>query len=94
VALPARQRSGRRGSTAAAGAGPDSPWGGLEIAAVIVLAVGGLLAFVVPLVPVLVGLVLVWCSQQWTRGEKAVATGLALVPALLVVGLFVARGFL
>lgn len=67
----------------------SSPWGGLEIAAVAMLATGALLTFVVPLVPVVPGLVLVWCSQQWTGGEKMIATGLSLGPGVLATLAFV-----
>lgn len=61
----------------------DSPWGGLEIAALAVLAAAAVLGLFVPVVLSVVGLVLVWCSERWTRGEKAVATALTLVPVVL-----------
>ena len=64
-----------------------SPWGGLEIAAVVLLAVG---PFVAPVVGTAVGLVLAWCSPRWSTGEKAVATILALVPAALLAVAFAA----
>jgi hypothetical protein len=57
-----------------------SPWGGLEVAAVVVLALG---SFVVPVVGTVVGLVLVWCSGRWSRRQKGVATALAVLPASL-----------
>jgi uncharacterized membrane protein len=57
-----------------------SPWGALEITGVALLAVGG---FVIPLLGPIAGLILVWASSRWTRGEKAVATVLALLPVLL-----------
>jgi hypothetical protein len=41
------------------------------VAAAITLGIGG---FVVPFVGYLVGVVLVWTSTLWTRGEKAIAT--------------------
>jgi hypothetical protein len=62
------------------GAG-GSPWGGLEIAAVVLLAVG---PFVAPVAGTAVGLVLMWCSPRWSTGEKAIASILALVPAALL----------
>ncbi len=57
-------------------------WGGLEIAAVVLLGLG---SFVMPLVGPLVGLVLVYVSQQWTSTEKVVATLLAFLPPVLLV---------
>jgi uncharacterized membrane protein len=62
-----------------------SAWGGLEIAAVVVLAAG---PFVVPVVGSVVGLVLVWLSTRWSTREKAIATTLVLIPAVLLVLLF------
>ena len=61
--------------------GGSSPWTGHEIAAVLLLGLG---AFLAPLVGPLIGLVLVWSSQRWTRAQKAIGTALALVPALLL----------
>jgi len=66
-------------------AGEASGWGGLEIAAVLLLAVGG---FVVPFAGPLAGLVCAWISPRWTTVEKTVATliaGIGLVlPALVL----------
>lgn len=59
-----------------------SPWGGLEVAAVVLLVAG---PFVLWVVGPLVGLVLAWASQRWTRREKLVATGIWLLPLLAVV---------
>lgn len=60
-----------------------SRWGGLEIAAVLLLAVGG---FLLPLVGSVAGLVCAWASRMWTTTEKGVATAIAatglLVPTL------------
>lgn len=61
------------------GAG-GSGWGGLEIAAVVLLGLG---SFVLPLVGPLVGLVLVFSSQRWSGREKGIATALTLLPGLL-----------
>jgi hypothetical protein len=58
-------------------------WGGLEIAAVLLLSVG---TFVVPVIAPITGLVLAWTSDAWTRTEKVVATALSLGAVLL--GLF------
>jgi hypothetical protein len=57
------------------------PWGGLEVAALLLLGVG---AFVVPVVPLLVGLALVCASRQWSTGTKGVAAALVFLPALLL----------
>ena len=62
-------------------AGGGSPWGALEIAAVVLLGIG---PFVAPVVGPAVALVLAWCSPRWSTPEKAVATALALTPALLL----------
>ena len=51
-------------------------WGGLEVAAVVLLAVGG---FVIPLVGPVAGLVCAWISDAWTTNEKWVATAIAAV---------------
>jgi hypothetical protein len=60
---------------------PASPWGGLEIAAVVALAIGGM---VLPMMGPLVGLVLAWSSSRWTTAQKLVASALALLPVLLL----------
>jgi hypothetical protein len=54
----------------------DARWGGLEIAAVLLLAIGG---FLLPLIGTAAGLVCAWASQMWTTTEKWVATAIALV---------------
>lgn len=63
--------------------GPEaaSPWGTVEILAVLGLTVG---AFLLPVVGPLVGLVLAWISARWTRSEKVVATVLTLLPVLVL----------
>jgi uncharacterized membrane protein len=58
-------------------------WGGLEIAAVLLLSVG---TFVVPIIAPIGGLALAWTSNAWTRTDKVVATVLSLGAAFL--GLF------
>ena len=86
---PALMRPASTASTTA------SPWGGGEIAAVVLLGLGGFLAifgvplvglsaFVVAVIASLVGLVFVWTSTQWSSHEKTVGTVLAVVPAVLV----------
>ena len=66
--------------------GPASPWGGLEIAAVILLGLG---AVVIPILGPLVGLILLWSSSQWTRRQKRIGTAITVLPTLLGVLLFV-----
>jgi hypothetical protein len=67
----------------------STPWGGVEVAAVVALGLGGLLLLVPPgwllAVPaVVVGLVLVWTSPRWTSREKLVSTLLSLTPLVLL----------
>jgi len=65
-----------------------SPWGAIEIGALLLLTVGAVL---LPIVGPLLGLVFVWISTQWTTRQKAIAT--IIVVALLVLpvlGLFAA----
>lgn len=52
-----------------------SPWGPMEIIAILLLTVG---AVFLPLVGPLIGLVFVWGSRAWTRREKAIATVIVL----------------
>jgi hypothetical protein len=56
-----------------------SRWGGLEIAAVLLLSVGSL----VPVAGPIAGLVCTWMSNAWTTAEKWVAT--AIMAAVLVI---------
>jgi hypothetical protein len=69
-----------------------SRWGGLEIAAVLLLGVG---AFVAPVIAPAAGVLCAWLSGQWTRAEKWVATAIAsvglLLPLSIVVALLAAR---
>jgi uncharacterized membrane protein len=58
-----------------------SPWGPLEILAVLGLTVG---TFVLPIVGPVVGLVLAWASERWTSREKWVATVLTFLPVLVL----------
>jgi hypothetical protein len=55
-----------------------SQWGPVEIGAVLMLTLGVLM----PVIGLVIGLVLVWVSGQWTRHQKTLATGLGLLPAL------------
>jgi hypothetical protein len=93
VAVLLHRRAGARAEQEPLRPVRPSPWGGLEVAAVLVLALG---SFLLPLVGTLIGLVLVWCSSRWTPRQKGVATTLALVPGVLLLllplgGLVVAR---
>jgi hypothetical protein len=62
-----------------------SRWGGLEIAAVLLLSVGG---FVVPIIAPVAGVFCAWMSDQWTRNEKWVATAIASLGAVIPLGAF------
>lgn len=65
-----------------------SPWGGSEIASVILLAASTVFAIalfgpagvVLALLALIAGLVFVWSSPQWTQREKRIATVVAAVP--------------
>jgi uncharacterized membrane protein len=56
-----------------------SPWGTLEVLAVLGLTLG---TFVVPVVGPLAGLIFAWASPRWNRTEKIVATLLAILPVV------------
>jgi hypothetical protein len=60
---------------------PFSVWGSREVAAVLLLAVGGL---ALPIVGPVVGLALAWLSDRWTTAQRLVATVLAVVPLVLL----------
>jgi uncharacterized membrane protein len=77
----------------AGGAAPqsaDSWWGPVEILAVVLLSVGGV---VLPVMGPIIGLVLLWVSPRWTRGQKAIGTALSLLPALLLFVIFARPAF-
>ncbi len=77
AAPPAGAAASPSGSGVARG-----PWGVVEVAALLLLAGGAVLApFVIP--PL--GLVAVWLSAHWTRGQKLVATVIVLVLLVLPV---------
>jgi hypothetical protein len=71
-----------------ASAAARSPWGGVEIAAVLLLTVG---AVFLPIIGPLLGLVFVWMSVQWTNRQKTIATAIVVVilflPIILLLGL-------
>ncbi|MEP6760533.1 MAG: hypothetical protein ABJA93_04125 [Sporichthyaceae bacterium] len=60
---------------------PASPWGAVEIVAVLALTLG---TFVVPIIGPIVGIVLVWASTRWTHREKTVATILTVLPVIVL----------
>lgn len=60
-------------------AAPRSPWGAVEILAIVGLTAGTVL---IPVVGLLLGLVFLWASQQWTRREKWIGTAWSLAPVL------------
>lgn len=60
---------------------PLSVWGSREVAAVLLLAIGGL---ALPVVGPMVGLALAWLSDRWTTAQRLVATVLAVAPLLLL----------
>jgi uncharacterized membrane protein len=72
---------------------PRSPWGPVEVLALLLMTVG---AVFLPIVGPLVGLVLVWTSPNWRTRDKAIATGIVLVllvlPVVLLLGLTVDTG--
>jgi hypothetical protein len=69
--------------------GSTSPWGPVEIFAVLLLSIGSV---VLPVFGPIVGLVLVWVSAQWTRTQKLVGSALASMPVLwLVVAVLLIR---
>jgi hypothetical protein len=53
----------------------DSPWGSVELAAVLLLSAG---PFLLPVLGPIIGLALVWSSQSWTTEEKGIGTAIAL----------------
>jgi len=61
---------------------PTSPWGAIEILAVLGLTVG---AFVIPVIGPIVGISLAWASVRWTRREKIVATVLTFLPLVTLI---------
>lgn len=70
-----------------AAAAASSPWGAVEIAAVLLLTVG---AVFLPIIGPLLGLVFVWMSVQWTTHQKTVATGIVVLilflPVIVLMG--------
>ena len=71
-----------------ASAGAGSPWGAVEIAAVLLLTVG---AVFLPIIGPLLGLVFVWMSVQWSNRQKTIATAIVVLilflPIILLLGL-------
>ena len=77
----ARRRAAQAPPTTPRAAAP-SPWEPLEVAAVVLLGVGGL---VVPFAGAVVGLVLACASPRWTAHDKVITAVLALLPGVLYV---------
>jgi len=65
----------------------QSPWGPLEIIALLLLTVGAIL---LPLIGPLIGLVFVWGSSQWTTRNKLIGTAIVVVFYLLPIVLLLA----
>lgn len=83
-----RGESGSAG-TAVGMAAARSPWGAVEIIALLLLTVGALL---LPFIGPLIGLVFVWVSAQWTTRQKGIATAIVLMMFVVpVLGLAAAR---
>lgn len=68
---------------------PLSVWGSREVAAVLLLAIGGL---ALPVVGPMVGLALAWLSDRWTTAQRLVATVLAVAPLVLLAVVSAALG--
>lgn len=58
----------------------QSPVGGVEIAALVLLVVGG---WLIPYIGTLLALVFVWASRRWTQREKLIASAIVVVLPLL-----------
>ena len=71
----------------------SSPWGAVEIIALLLLTLG---AIFLPFVGPVLGLVFVWASTEWTRRAKLIATTivavLLLLPILLLLGVRAGAG--
>ena len=76
-----RREAATLGPSAPVAPRPLSVWGSREVAAVLLLAVGGL---ALPIIGPVVGLVLAWLSDRWTTAQRLVATVLAVVPLVLL----------
>ena len=88
VAVHLLRRARRAAATEPPRVVGPSPWGGLEIAVVLLIGLG---SFIAPGVGTIAGLVCLLLSHRWTSREKTIATLLAVGPA--VVGLLLALSF-
>ncbi len=79
-AEPGPRGSRERATRPVAAAGRRSPWGPVEVLALLLMTVG---AVFLPFVGPLTGLVLAWTSPNWTTREKVIATGIVLVLLIL-----------
>jgi hypothetical protein len=69
----------------------SAAFGGVEIAALLLLTVGAVL---LPFIGPLIGLVFVWLSTQWETRHKVIATGIVVVLVVMpVLGVLSARSF-
>ena len=70
-----------------ASAAARSPWGAVEIVAVLLLTLG---AIFLPIIGPLLGLLFVWISVQWTNWQKTIATVIVVLilflPIVLLLG--------
>jgi len=84
----ARLRADREPWVPVAPPSGSSRWGGLEIAAVLLLGLG---SFLIPVVGPIAGLVCAWASTAWTSREKWIATAVVgcglLLPVVAVVAI-------
>jgi len=82
----ARLRADREPWIPVAPSSGSSRWGGLEIAAVLLLGLG---SFLIPVVAPIAGLVCAWASTAWTSREKWIATAILgcglLLPVVVIV---------
>jgi hypothetical protein len=90
VALESSPTGAPSGASGMASAQPlqaASPWGPIEIIALLLLSLGSVF---LPFIGPLLGLVFVWASSQWTRQEKLIGTAIVLVLLLPIVLLLAA----
>jgi hypothetical protein len=66
-----------------------SGWGGVEIAAILLLTLG---AVFLPIIGPLLGLIFVWASNQWTSRQKLIGTAIVVVLAILPIILLLGVG--
>jgi hypothetical protein len=88
-ASPGTTRLSRRDGQQVGAPVGSSPWGAVEIIALLLLTLG---AVFLPFVGPVLGLVFVWVSTQWTRRAKLIATIIVAVLLLVpIIGLLAVR---